>query len=149
MLRTSGEPILDLNNPDGINARRQRQAIDAIHSLNAERYAATGDVVATAAGERLTLMLLGECAAVARAAGFATDAETLAKYRAMLTQKNSVFTASMLRDIEAGGQTEGDHILGELLALARKHGIATPLLEVAVTHLEAYAARKRREALAT
>ncbi len=111
--------------------------------------AATGDVVATAAGERLTLTLLGECAAVAKAAGFATGAETLAKYRAMLTQKNSVFTASMLRDIEAGGQTEGDHILGELLALARKHGVATPLLEVAVTHLEAYAARKRREAPAT
>lgn len=111
--------------------------------------ASTGDVVATAAGERLTLAMLGECAAVAKAAGFVTDAETLANYRAMLTQKNSVFTASMLRDIEAGGPTEGDHILGTLLMLARKHGVATPLLEVAATHLEAYAARKRREAAAT
>ena len=66
-------------------------------------------------------------------------------YRGMLTQKGSAFTASMLRDVESGGQAEGDHILGALLARARKHGIATPVLEVAATHLEAYAARRKRE----
>jgi 2-dehydropantoate 2-reductase len=64
----------------------------------------------------------------------------------MLTQKGSTFSASMLRDLEAGGPTEGDHILGAMLALARKHGLAAPLLEAAATHLEAYAARRRREA---
>jgi ketopantoate reductase len=32
-----------------------------------------------------------------------------------------------------------------LLATARQHGLATPVLEIAATHLEAYAARKRRE----
>lgn len=111
--------------------------------------APVADIVAAPAGERLTLAMLGECAAVAKAAGFATDAETMANYRTMLTQKNSVFSASMLRDIEAGGRTEGEHILGALLALARKHGVATPLLEVAATHLEAYAARKRREGAVT
>lgn len=111
--------------------------------------ASVGDIVASAAGERLTLALLGECAAVAQAAGFATEPGTLANYRATLTQKNSVFTASMLRDIESGGRTEGDSILGALLALARQHGVATPLLEIAATHLEAYDARRRREAAAT
>jgi hypothetical protein len=41
--RTSGEPILDLSNPEGISARRQRQTLDVIRDLNAARLAETGD----------------------------------------------------------------------------------------------------------
>jgi len=107
--------------------------------------ASVGDIVATGAGEKLTLALLGECASVARAEGHATPEGVMQNYRGMLTQKGSVFTASMLRDVESGGRAEGDHILGALLARARKRGIAAPVLEVAATHLEAYAARKKRE----
>jgi len=107
--------------------------------------APVGDIVATGAGEKLTLALLAECAAVANAENFPTLEPVLANYRGMLTQKGSMFSASMLRDVESGGQAEGEHILGALLAAARKHGIAAPVLEIAATHLEAYAARKRRE----
>ena len=105
-----------------------------------------GDIVATGSGEKITLALLGEHASVAKAEGFPTSEAVLQNYRGMLTKKGSVFAASMLRDIESGGQAEGDHILGALLALARKHGLATPVLEIAATHLEAYAARRKREA---
>jgi 2-dehydropantoate 2-reductase len=107
--------------------------------------ASVGDIVATGAGEKLTLALLGECAAVAKAEGHATPEGMMQNYRGMLTQKGSAFTASMLRDVESGGPAEGDHILGALLARARKLGIAAPVLEVATTHLEAYAARRKRE----
>jgi 2-dehydropantoate 2-reductase len=107
--------------------------------------ASVGDIVATGAGEKLTLALLGECAAVAQAEGHATPEGMMQNYRGMLTQKGSAFTASMLRDVESGGPAEGDHILGALLARARKRGVAAPMLEVAATHLEAYAARRRRE----
>jgi 2-dehydropantoate 2-reductase len=107
--------------------------------------APVGDIVATGAGEKLTLALLNEHVAVAKASGFATPEAVLQNYRSMLTQKGSAFTASMLRDVESGGQSEGDHILGALLARARKLGISTPVLEVAATHLEAYAARRARE----
>jgi len=107
--------------------------------------APVGDIVATGAGEKLTLALLGECAAVAKAENFATPEPVLANYRSMLTQKGSMFSASMLRDVESGGQAEGDHILGALLATARRHQLAAPMLEIAATHLEAYRARKRRE----
>jgi 2-dehydropantoate 2-reductase len=69
----------------------------------------------------------------------------LGNYRGMLTKAGSTFSASMLRDLESGGDTEGDHILGSLLALARKRDLQTPVLEIAATHLEAYAARRRRE----
>jgi 2-dehydropantoate 2-reductase len=107
--------------------------------------APVGDIAATGSGEKLALALLGECAAAAKAEGCATPEPVLQNYRGMLTQKGSVFSASMLRDIESGGPAEGDHILGALLAIARKHALATPVLEIAATHLEAYAARKRRE----
>jgi len=107
--------------------------------------APVGDIVATGSGEKLTLALLGECASVATAEGYPTPKGVLANYRGLLTQKGSVFSASMLRDVESGRQAEGDHILGALLATARKRALAAPVLEIAATHLEAYAARKRRE----
>ncbi len=108
--------------------------------------APVGDIVATGSGEKLVLALLAENASVANAEGFATPEGVMANYRGMLTQKGSAFTASMLRDVESDGQAEGEHILGALLERARKHGIAAPVLEIAATHLESYAARRSREA---
>ena len=105
-----------------------------------------GDIAATGSGAALTLALLGECAAVAQAEGFATPEAVRANYSGMLTQKGSSFTASMLRDVESGAQAEGDHILGAMLARARQRSLATPILEIAATHLETYAARRAREA---
>jgi 2-dehydropantoate 2-reductase len=104
-----------------------------------------GDIVAAGAGEKLVLALLGEHAAVAKAEGFPTPEAVLQNYRGLLTQKGSAFSASMLRDVESGGRAEGDHILGAMLSASRKHGLAAPVLEIAATHLEAYAARKKRE----
>jgi 2-dehydropantoate 2-reductase len=108
--------------------------------------ASVGDIAATASGEKLTLALLAECAAVAAAEGHPTPDGVMRNYRSMLTQKGSTFTASMLRDVESGGRAEGEHILGDLLARAKKFGVAAPVLEMAATNLEAYAARRRREA---
>lgn len=107
--------------------------------------APVGDIMATASGEKLTLALLGECSSVAKAAGYATPDNMMNTYRGMLTAKGSPATASMLRDVESGGAAEGAHILGDLLLRARKLGVAAPVLEVAATNLEAYAARRKRE----
>jgi hypothetical protein len=41
--RTTGEPILNLSNPKGISADRQRQVLDAVRDLNAARLDVTGD----------------------------------------------------------------------------------------------------------
>ena len=106
---------------------------------------AIGDILAAPAGEKLMLQLVGECASVAKAEGFGTPEGVMKNYHAMMTARGSTITASMLRDVESGARAEGDHILGEMLVRARKHGLATPLLEIATTHLEAYAARRRRE----
>jgi hypothetical protein len=42
-LRSSGEPILNLSNPEGITPARQRQTIETVNALNASRLADTGD----------------------------------------------------------------------------------------------------------
>jgi 2-dehydropantoate 2-reductase len=107
--------------------------------------AAVGDILTAPAGEKLMLQLVAECAAVAKAEGFATPEGVMKNYHAMMTARGSTITASMLRDVESGGPAEGGHILGALFELARKHELATPLLEIAATHLEAYAARRARE----
>ncbi|MBS1833858.1 MAG: DUF1501 domain-containing protein [Acidobacteria bacterium] len=43
MFRNSGEPILYLSNPNGVNQDLQRTTLDAIRDLNQDRLAATGD----------------------------------------------------------------------------------------------------------
>jgi 2-dehydropantoate 2-reductase len=106
--------------------------------------ASIGTILDTPAGERLILQLFGECHAVATAEGFAGDGEQLGRYRVQLVQAGSPLTASMLRDLERGGRTEAEHVLGDLAARAARHDIATPLLNIALTHLRAY--EKRRAA---
>jgi hypothetical protein len=41
--RSGGEPILNLTTPKGVSALRQKEVLDAVHDLNAERLGATGD----------------------------------------------------------------------------------------------------------
>jgi 2-dehydropantoate 2-reductase len=62
--------------------------------------------------------------------------------RGVLTQKGSVLEASMRRDMEAGGATEADHIVGDMLTRARAAGIESLLLSAAYCHLQAHEARR-------
>jgi len=101
-----------------------------------------GTILKTTHGERLILGLLDECRAIAEAEGFPPDADRIACYRQRLTERGSTFTASMLRDIEGGRPIEADHIIGDMVSKAIKHGIPTPLLNVAYAHLQAYEARR-------
>ena len=104
--------------------------------------APVGAIIATSEGAALMGEFLAECAAVATAAGHPPRAAFLERVRALLTERGSPLTASMLRDIERGGPTEGEHILGDLLRRARALGVAAPLLRTMVCHAEAYEARR-------
>ncbi len=101
-----------------------------------------GDIVAAGAGDIAT-SLLDECAQVARRQGFPPSDAMLHRIRAMFTTAGSLLTASMLRDVERGAQTEVEHILGDLL---RRGGARTeyPLLRIAHAHLATYEAQRRR-----
>jgi 2-dehydropantoate 2-reductase len=66
----------------------------------------------------------------------------------LFTTVGSPIKASMLRDIERGSVTEGEHVLGELTGRARALGVATPILDLARVHVAAYEAGRAREAAA-
>jgi hypothetical protein len=41
--RSGGDPILNLSSPKGVTPQRQKEVLDAVHDLNSERLADTGD----------------------------------------------------------------------------------------------------------
>ena len=102
-----------------------------------------GTIMATLAGESFINGLLDECAAVADANGRKLGDTQLTVFRNMLTDRSSALVASMLRDIEANKQTEGDHILGDMISWAANKKIEVPLLKLAYSHLQAYERRRQ------
>ena len=108
--------------------------------------ASVGQILGTVAGEAFITGLLDECARVAVASGHPVAEAQLAAYRTQLTDKTSGLMASMLRDVEKGGPTEADHILGDMVARAEAKGIAAPQLRLAYSHLQAYDLRRKATA---
>ncbi|WP_041321364.1 2-dehydropantoate 2-reductase [Hyphomicrobium denitrificans] len=100
--------------------------------------APVGEIVRTDGGERFISRMLDECSAVAAACGHAPQPAAQASAQATLTDRQSNISASMLRDIQRGGEIESDHIVGDLIRRGRDQGVATPLLELAYVHLQAY-----------
>jgi 2-dehydropantoate 2-reductase len=103
-----------------------------------------GEMLAAPMGEWLVLEALRECQAVAAADGHAPTAPALERTHKMLTARGSPFTASMQRDLVAGGATEGDHIIGDLVRRAEKRGIDVPLLRIALANLQVHEARRKK-----
>jgi len=106
--------------------------------------ASVGEILAGDDGEALMREMLSTCVAAAAAAGHAPRAESLQRTEGMLFARGSAFTASMLRDIEAGGRVEADHVVGDMLRRARAAGAEARLLAAAYCHLQAYQARRLR-----
>jgi len=104
--------------------------------------ASIGDILRTVAGEVFINALLGEGARVAVACGHSVGVPQLAAYRKQLTEPGSGLMASMLRDVERGGPTEADHILGDMVRRAHALGVEAPLLRLAWSHLQAYELRR-------
>ena len=104
--------------------------------------ASVGTILAVPSGKRLLELMLEECERVAKAEGFEVEAQRFDPYRRNLMQPGSPLTASMLRDMERGGPTEAEHIIGDMAARASRHGIATPLAEIALTHMRTYEKRR-------
>ncbi len=109
--------------------------------------ATIGDIV-QAGAEDLVHALLEECGTIAGDSGFPPRDEPIQRNRAMLTKAGSPLVASMARDIERGGATEGEHLLGDLLRRRKGTVKGISVLRVAYAHLRAYEARRAREAAA-
>ncbi|CAA7627982.1 2-dehydropantoate 2-reductase [Candidatus Terasakiella magnetica] len=103
-----------------------------------------GTIMATNDGDAIAREMLAECAATATASGHAPRPEPLSMAEGIVTDPKSAMTASMLRDLEGGGRTEGEHIIGDMVTRAKALGVATPQLRVARCHLQAYEIRHAR-----
>ncbi len=107
--------------------------------------ASIGDIVA-ADGPGTANAMLNDCADIARSAGFGPSASAIRRGQAALTASGSTLTASMLRDIERGAPTEGEHILGDLVRRQNGASRSNSLLQLAYTHVKSYEMRRVREA---
>lgn len=108
--------------------------------------ASIGDIVAAPGGGDAILHLLHENCAVAEASGFKPRRQFIEYCAGLFTTAGSPLKASMLRDIERGSTTEGEHVLGDLASRGRAFGIETPLLDLARIHVAAYEAGRARTA---
>jgi 2-dehydropantoate 2-reductase len=102
-----------------------------------------GEILATTHGEALISGLFDECSQTAAAQGHPPGPSPAQDYRGMLFDPTSTFTASMLRDMEAGSPTEASHIIGDMIARAARHGVSTPFLEIALCHLQVYETQRK------
>ena len=110
--------------------------------------ASIGDILAAPGGREAMFQIFGECCAVATASGFTPRPAFIEFDTTLITTVGSPLKWSMLRDIERGSTTEGEHILGDLVARARALGVETPILNLARTHVAAYEIGRARAAAA-
>ena len=101
-----------------------------------------GEIMKAPGGREAMERTLAANVELATREGHPPRAAPLEAVRARLTDPAGTWSASMLRDLEAGGQVEADHIVGWMLARARKHGVDDTVLSMAYTHLKAYEARR-------
>lgn len=109
----------------------------------------SGDILEAEEGRAIVMEAVDECQKVAVAAGHDPGEKGMQTIRGFLTVKGSRFTASMLHDLEKGAMVEADHIVGDMIARARKAGVATPLLRTAYAHLQVYMHRRAAVAAKT
>jgi 2-dehydropantoate 2-reductase len=115
--------------------------ITTLAGMNCLMRGSVGDIMAAEDGQSLILELLAECEAVAAASGYPPRSSQHEQFRTMLTDRASRFSASMLRDLEAGSRTEGEPVLGDMLRRARALGVRAPILRIAACHLQVHERR--------
>ena len=102
----------------------------------------SGDILEADEGRAIVMETVDECQKVAAAAGHDPGEKGMQTIRSFLTVRGSKFTASMLHDLEKGSMVEADHIVGDMIARAKKAGISTPILRVAYANLQVYLHRR-------
>jgi 2-dehydropantoate 2-reductase len=101
-----------------------------------------GEIVRTPNGGELFLDQQRCGAAIAAANGHAPSEAFMTSWEETFSQPDSQYATSMLRDIERGGRTEVEHILGFMLDRAREADIAHRTLLLAYTHIKAFEQRR-------
>lgn len=104
--------------------------------------ASVGEIARTDEGAALMIEFLERNAEIAKREGFGPPDKFLTEYRKLFSDKQSTYTASMLRDLERHGAIEGDHIMGFMLKKARQHQIDPALHRIVYISLQSYEQRR-------
>ena len=108
--------------------------------------ATVGDILEAEGGAHYMEHTFDACVAAAAAAGYPPREPAKAAFRQMLLQRGSPLTASMLRDLEAGSRTEGEHIVADMLHRVQALGIDPVGLKPAWIQLQCHEQRRARAA---
>ena len=100
------------------------------------------EILAAPGGREAIERTLATHLEVASREGHPARAAAIGFARKGLVDPESLWNASMLRDMEGGGSVESEPIIGWMLAKAKKHGLDDTILSLAYTHLKAYEARR-------
>ena len=100
------------------------------------------EIMAAPGGREAMLRLLEANTEIATKAGRPPREAVIRSATERLTDPAGEWSASMMRDMEAGNRVEADHIVGWMLARAREHGVDDAMLSAAYTHLKTYEARR-------
>jgi 2-dehydropantoate 2-reductase len=101
-----------------------------------------GEIIRTPNGREIFLDQLQCGAAIATANGHPPSEAFMRSWQETFSQQDSQYATSMLRDVERGGATEVEHILGFMLNKAREANIAHRTLLLAYTHIKAFEQRR-------
>lgn len=100
------------------------------------------EIMASPGGPEAMERTLAANIEIAKREGRAPRPPAIEMARKRLMDPQGTWSASMLRDLEGGGPVEADHIIGWMLARARRHGVDDTVLSLAYTHLKAYEQRR-------
>jgi 2-dehydropantoate 2-reductase len=120
--------------------------LSTVAGMTCAMRASVGDIASTRLGSDLMIDFLEQNAEIARREGFAPSEEFLDEYRQLFRNKDSTYTASMLRDIQKNGPIEADHILGFMLDKAICHKINPDMHRIICAHLQSYERSRAVEA---
>jgi 2-dehydropantoate 2-reductase len=104
----------------------------------------TGEIARSPGGVAFMHRLLDRNAAIAARHGHPMRPAYIEEFRRLFADPAGAYATSMLRDLEAGGRIESDHILGFLLEAARRAGVPDEAHEAAYLHAKAF--ERRRDA---
>ncbi|MDI3329331.1 MAG: 2-dehydropantoate 2-reductase [Micrococcus sp.] len=97
-----------------------------------------GHILATPGGEEFIHAAIAETERVAEAAGYPVSPAAHAASLEMFTEPGSVFTSSLYRDLTGGFRHEGEHLLGEFVAVADRLGVDVPLTRLALAQVRVH-----------
>jgi 2-dehydropantoate 2-reductase len=104
--------------------------------------ASVGEIASVPGGSEFFIRFLESNAEISKREGHPVSEGFLEEYRKLFRDKRVAYVPSLLRDIERHHKTEGDHIIGFMLGLARKHGLDDTLYRIMAMHLNAYEIRR-------